>query len=91
MSIEDYGIYIATRALNTHQDKLEDTTANFNYTYRAVVDMFLDQLIPTTVQEDIHDDLIFEIQVYTERYSYNIDVEEMAKLIYKDFKIKGAE
>mgnify|MGYP000450895305 CR=1 FL=1 len=91
MSNIDYGVCVTTRLLDTHQDKLDNTEYQFNDTYRSIVTLFLDQLTETSVQEDINDDLTFEIQVHIERYSYNLEVEDVATQIYKDFKIKGAE
>lgn len=91
MSNNDYMLCATTAALNKHQDRLDNKEYQFTDTYTAIVSLFLDQLTVSTVQEDIHDDLIFEIQVYAERYSYDLDIDEMATQIYKDFKIKGAE
>ena len=89
--MEDYCIDVNTSILNKHQDQLDNLEYQFTDTYTAVVDLFKDQLQETKCQEDIHDDLTFEIQVYMDRYSYSVDIEDIATQIYKDFKIKGAE
>ena len=90
MSNNDYMLCATTAALNKHEDRKDNLDYQFQDTYTAVVAMFKEELADTQYQEDINDDLVFEIQVYIERYSYSIEIEDVAKQIYKDFDIKGA-
>ncbi len=89
--MQDYSIDVNTRLLDTYLDKLDNYAYQFDDTYGSIVAEFKDQLLKAECQEDVHDDLVFEIQVYSERYDYSIDIDEMATQIYKDFGLKGAE
>ena len=63
----------------------------FEYVYDKAVHLFQDQLEEAECQEDIHDDLIFEVQYIIERDSWDVDRDEVVNRIYSDYDIKGAE
>ena len=73
-----------------HLDRIDALDQEFSVIYSHAVNLFKDELENNIAQEDIYDDLYFEIQIEIERLAYSINVEDVMKAIYRDYNIKEA-
>jgi len=89
MSLKD--LCTNSMAADAHINQQEQQDNHFNETYLAIENLFKEDLKEVPTIEDIEADLLFEIQCHIERYSYNINKEDVAKQLYKNYEIMGAE
>lgn len=89
--MEEYSLCANTALLDRHLNQQDKQDEAFNYVYEKIVYMFQDQLEVCECQENIHDDLIFEINYLIERDAWDVNGNDLIEQIYKDFKIEGAK
>lgn len=88
---EEYSVCVNTRLLNTYETNKDMLYYQTNDTFNAMMRAFKDELSEATCIEDIESDLQFETQIYIDRYSYDVDADDICGLIYKEYELKGAE
>jgi len=91
MSSLDYAVCATTSALNMHEAKQDKLDYQTNDTFDSITNAFKYELSEASCKEDIHDDLIFEIKSHIDRYSYEIDADNIEEIIFQVYDIKGAE
>ena len=89
--MESYSVCVNTALLDRYLNQQDKQDEAFNYVYEKIVYKFQDQLEVCECKEDIHDDLIFEINYLIERDSWDVNGNDLIKQIYKDYNIKDAK
>ena len=88
---QEHSICVNSNLIDKHLDSQDKQDAEFEYVYSKAVYLFRDQLEANPSQEDINDDLVFEVQYIIDNDSWDVDLESVIKQIYSDFNIKVAE
>jgi len=89
MSLKD--LCANSMSADAHINQQEQQDNHFNDTYLAIENLFKEDLELLMYVEEIEADLLFEIQCHIERYGYNIDKEDVAEQLYKNYEIMGAK
>lgn len=89
--MEDYAVCVSTALINKYEKSQDKRDEAFKYVYDKTIHLFKNDLENCECQEDINDDLIFEVGYIIDRDSWDVEREEIVKAIYSDYNIKGAE
>jgi len=87
---QEHTLCVNTAMIDKHLNEQDNRDKAFDYVYKKIVYMLREELEECQCQEDIHEDLRFEVQYIIDHDSIDADADEVVSRIYSDFDIKGA-